>query len=53
MAMGLWSRVSRRWPRNVTACQVWRAGQLIEMPQREFDVLRVLMEHAGRAVSRR
>ncbi len=40
--------------------QVWRAGELIEMPQREFDpstisgqrVLRVLMEHAGRAVSR-
>jgi two-component system response regulator RegX3 len=32
--------------------QVWRAGQLIEMPQREFDVLRVLMEHAGQAVSR-
>lgn len=32
--------------------QVWRAGQLIEMPQREFDVLRVLMEHAGQAVPR-
>lgn len=35
------------------AQQVWRAGQLVEMPQREYDVLRVLMENAGRAVSRR
>lgn len=34
------------------AHQVWRAGQLIEMPQREYDVLRVLMENAGQAVPR-
>jgi len=34
------------------AQQVWRAGQLIEMPQREFDLLRVLMENAGTAVPR-
>jgi len=28
---------------------VWRAGELIEMPPREFDLLRVLMENAGKA----
>lgn len=33
-----------------TARQVWRGGRLIEMPQREFDVLCVLMENAGKAV---
>lgn len=32
--------------------QVRRADELIEMPQREFDVLRVLMENAGKAVPR-
>lgn len=34
-----------------TARQVWQAGQRIDMPQREFDLLRVLMENAGRAIS--
>jgi DNA-binding response OmpR family regulator len=37
---------------DVAARQVWRAGCLIELRQREFELLRVLMEHAGRAVSR-
>jgi len=35
-----------------TARQVWRAGQEIELRQREFDLLRVLMENAGKAVPR-
>lgn len=35
-----------------TTQQVWQAGELVEMPQREFDVLRTLMEHAGEAVRR-
>lgn len=33
------------------AHQVWRAGRLIDMPPREYDVLCVLMENAGQAVS--
>ncbi|MBS1252765.1 MAG: Sensory transduction protein regX3 [Anaerolineales bacterium] len=33
--------------------QVRQAGRPVEMPQREFDLLRVLMEHAGQAVQRR
>jgi two-component system OmpR family response regulator len=32
--------------------RVWRAGTEIELSRREFAVLRVLMENAGRAVSR-
>ncbi|MFQ6102179.1 MAG: response regulator transcription factor [Anaerolineae bacterium] len=36
-----------------TTQQVWRAGRLIEMPQREFNLLHVLMENAGQAVPRR
>ncbi len=35
-----------------TARQVWRAGRLIEMSPREYDLLCVLMENAGRPVSR-
>ncbi len=35
-----------------TARQVWRAGQLVELTQREFDLLRVLMEHSGEALQR-
>jgi DNA-binding response OmpR family regulator len=35
-----------------TARQVWRAGHLIELRGREFDLLCVLMEKAGQAVSR-
>jgi len=34
------------------AHQVWRAGRLMQLRQREFDVLCVLMENAGRAVPR-
>jgi len=33
--------------------QVWRAGRLVQMPQREFDLLRLLMENAGQTVPRR
>jgi len=32
--------------------QVWRAGRPVHLRQREFELLRVLMENAGRAVSR-
>ncbi len=32
--------------------QVWRAGRPIRLRQREFELLHVLMENAGRAVSR-
>lgn len=35
-----------------TARQVWRAGQLIELRQREFDLLCALMEHTGQALQR-
>lgn len=35
-----------------TSRQVWRAGRLVEMSQREHDLLRVLMENAGEAISR-
>jgi len=35
-----------------TARQVWRAGQLVELRQREFDLLCALMENAGKAVPR-
>jgi DNA-binding response OmpR family regulator len=35
-----------------TARQVWRAGRPLELRQREFELLRVLMEHAGKALSR-
>lgn len=34
------------------AYQVWQAGRLIELRRREFDLLCVLMEKAGQAVSR-
>jgi DNA-binding response OmpR family regulator len=33
--------------------QVWRAGRPVHLRRREFDLLRVLMENAGQAVSRR
>ncbi len=35
------------------AHQVRKAGRLIQMPGREYGLLRVLMEHAGRAVPHR
>lgn len=35
-----------------TARRVWRAGRPVELRPREFDLLRVLMEHAGEALSR-
>ncbi len=35
-----------------TARQVWRAGQPVELTQREFDLLRVLLEHGGEALQR-
>lgn len=35
-----------------TARQVWRAGQPVELTQREFDLLSALMAHAGQAVAR-
>ena len=35
-----------------TARQVWRREQLLELTQREFDLLQVLMSHIGKAVSR-
>ncbi len=34
------------------ARQVWRAGRLIELRQREYDLLSALMENAGKAVPR-
>ncbi len=34
------------------ARQVWRAGHLVELRQREFDLLHALMERVGQAVSR-
>lgn len=33
--------------------QVWRAGQPVHLRRREFDLLSVLMENAGKAVPRR
>lgn len=35
-----------------TARQVWRAGREVKLRQREFDLLRVLMENVGKAVPR-
>jgi len=35
-----------------TARQVWHKGQLLELTQREFDLLQVLMSHIGKAISR-
>lgn len=32
--------------------QVWRGGQLLELRHREFELLRTLMENAGKAVPR-
>jgi DNA-binding response OmpR family regulator len=37
---------------NRAARQVWRAGRLVEMAPREYDLLCVLMENAGKFVSR-
>jgi len=35
-----------------SARQVWRAGRLVEMSPREYELLCVLMENAGKVVSR-
>lgn len=35
------------------ARRVWRAGKVVELRQREFQLLEVLIAHAGRALSRR
>jgi len=35
-----------------TARRVWRSGRPVELRPREFDLLRVLVEHAGRALTR-
>ncbi len=35
-----------------TARQVWRSGRLIELSPREFELLAVLIEHRGEALSR-
>lgn len=35
------------------ARRVWRAGRVVELRQREFQLLEVLISHAGRALSRR
>src|SRR5262249_8680688 len=37
---------------DVAARQVWRAGRLIELRQREFDLLHLLMSHTGHAMTR-
>lgn len=37
---------------DYTARQVWRSGQPVELTQREFDLLWVLMKHAGQALRR-
>jgi two-component system response regulator RegX3 len=37
---------------DVAARQVWRAGRLIELRQREFDLLHIFMVHAGQAMTR-
>ena len=36
-----------------TARRVWRAGRVVELRQREFDLLAALMEHPGKALPRR
>ncbi len=35
-----------------TARRVWRAGQVVELRQREFDLLTAFMERAGKSLSR-
>ncbi len=40
------------WMLDRMARQVWRAGARVELAQREFDLLRLLMEHPGEALSR-
>jgi len=35
-----------------TARRVWRDGRAVDLRPREFDLLRVLLEHAGEALSR-
>jgi DNA-binding response OmpR family regulator len=37
---------------DVAARQVWRAGRLLELRQREFDLLQLLMAHTGQAMTR-
>src|SRR5215813_7345004 len=37
---------------DVTARQVWRHGHLIELRQREFDLLHFFITHTGRAMTR-
>src|SRR5215813_13970714 len=37
---------------DVAARQVWRAGRLLELRQREFDLLQLLMSHTGQAMTR-
>src|SRR5215475_9547425 len=37
---------------DVIARQVWRAGRLIELRQREFDLLHFFMAHTGQAMTR-
>ena len=37
---------------DVAARQMWRAGRLLELRQREFDLLQLLMAHTGQAMTR-
>src|SRR5215467_390580 len=37
---------------DITARHVWRAGRLLELRQREFDLLQLLMAHTGQAMTR-
>lgn len=37
---------------DCSARQAWRDGRPLELSQREFDLLRVLMEHCGQALAR-
>jgi len=37
---------------DVAARQVWRASRLIELRQREFDLLHIFMVHTGQAMTR-
>jgi DNA-binding response OmpR family regulator len=37
---------------DVTARQVWRQGRPLELRQREFELLHLLMAHTGRAMTR-
>jgi DNA-binding response OmpR family regulator len=37
---------------DTTGQQVYRAGQLVELPRREFMVLKILMENSGKVVTR-